>query len=275
MIHPDIIPEPNEQVWWFIVSGNQMLLAEQPEEAAIPFLDATKVPGANTEYTAKIGTYRDAPAFMLMQDSCAMVLPGYHWQPLRNSMAMGDADLFALGGRACQIQHFLGTHRFCGRCGSHTVQSRDELAVICPECEFTCYPRISPCIIVAIYRDTGSTPELLLARGVRHPEGMFSVLAGFVESGESLEQCLHREVFEEAGVLVTDVRYVTSQIWPFPHSLMAGFIARYAGGDLVLEPTELLEGDWFALDQLPRTPPLGTIAAKLIATVKAEVNARS
>lgn len=275
MIQPDIVPEPDERVWWFIVSGNQMLLTEQPESAAIPFVTAAEVPGAKTEYTAKIGTYRGAPAFMLMQTSPAMVLTGYHWQPLRNSLAFGDADLFALGGRACQIQHFLDTHRFCGRCGSHTVQNRDELAVICPECEFTCYPRISPCIIVAIYRVTESTPELLLARGVRHPEGMFSVLAGFVESGESLEQCLHREVFEEAGIEVADLRYVTSQTWPFPHSLMAGFIARYAGGDLLLEPTELIEGGWFALDQLPRTPPSGTIAAKLIATVKAEVMACS
>ncbi|MCH8493713.1 MAG: NAD(+) diphosphatase [Idiomarina sp.] len=275
MIHPDIVPEPNERVWWFIVSGNQILFAKEPANAEIPFLTSNEVPGADIEYTAKIGTYRDAPAFMLMQATPELSLPGYHWQPLRNALGFVDPNVFALGGRACQIQHFLGTHQFCGRCGSHTVQSRDELAVICPECEFTCYPRISPCIIVAIYRDVENTREVLLARGFRHPEGMFSVLAGFVESGESLEECLRREVREEANVEVTDIRYVTSQIWPFPHSLMAGFIARYAGGELALDPSELIEGGWFALDQLPQTPPSGTIASHLIATVKAEVNASS
>lgn len=279
MIQPDVVPEANQPVWWFIVAGNQILLAPQgsePQASLVPLLTARELPAASQEYTAKIGTYRGAPAFMLMQEQPSIKVLGYEWQPLRSALAFADHELFALGGRACQIQHFLSTHQFCGRCGSHTVQDRDELAVVCPECAFTCYPRISPCIIVAIYRDSESVGrEILLAQGIRHPEGLFSVLAGFVESGESFEQCLQREVFEEAGITVTDIRYVTSQTWPFPHSLMAGFTARYAGGELTLDPKELVAGNWFALDQLPRTPPSGTIAAHLIATVKAEVAARS
>lgn len=273
MIQPDIVPAQDESVWWFIVSGNQILVAENAGAgvAAIPFLPSHEVPGAEVEYTAKIGDYRGAPAFMLMQKEPELKLPGFHWQPLRNTLALSDADLFALGGRACQVQHFLTTHQYCGRCGTMTVQDRDELAVICPECEFQCYPRISPCIIVGIYRDD----EILLARGVRHPEGLFSVLAGFVESGESLEQCLHREVYEEVGIEVTDLRYIASQTWPFPHSLMAGFIARYKSGELKLEPSELIAGGWYKVDDLPTIPPPGTIAGKLIATVIAEVKARS
>ncbi|RUO36719.1 NAD(+) diphosphatase [Aliidiomarina shirensis] len=271
MIQPDIIPAVDENVWWFIVSGNQILVADDENAPAIPFLPSHEVPGSEVEYTAKIGDYQGEPAFMLMQKEPELKLSGFSWQPLRNTLARSDADLFALGGRACQIQHFLTTHQYCGRCGSLTVQDRDELAVICPECEFQCYPRISPCIIVGIYRDD----EILLARGVRHPEGLYSVLAGFVESGESLEQCLHREVYEEAGIQVTDLRYIASQTWPFPHSLMAGFIARYAGGELKIDPSELIAGDWFKIDDLPRIPPPGTIAGKLIATVIAEVKARS
>ena len=107
-------------------------------------------------------------------------------------------------------------------------------------------------MIVAVYRGK----QILWARGVRHPEGLFSVLAGFVESGESFEQCVHREVFEEVGVRVRNIRYVTSQPWPFPHSLMAGFIAEYDSGELNLQDDEIISANWFDLDQLPRTPPL-------------------
>lgn len=272
MIKPDVMPPSDSAVWWFIICGTQVLASTNENSAElVPYGNAKFIPGAETEYTAQIGDYRGKPAFVMSLAEPTLQLSEYEWQPLRQLLRFGDSELFALAGRACQLQHFLETHQYCGKCGSHTVQDRDELAVLCPQCEFRCYPRISPCMIVAVYRGK----QILLARGVRHPEGLFSVLAGFVESGESFEQCVHREVFEEVGVRVRNIRYVTSQPWPFPHSLMAGFIAEYDSGELNLQDDEIISANWFDLDQLPRTPPLGTIAARLIATVKAEVRARS
>ncbi|WP_194756793.1 NAD(+) diphosphatase [Aliidiomarina indica] len=264
MIQPADTPQRDDAVNWFIVQGNQLLT---DHDGKIPIADITRFPLAELEYTAKIGELEGMPAYVLVWPKDVTVPDGLQWTPLRQLLLVSDSETFALAGKACQVHHFLQTHQYCGRCGSETVQMETELAVLCPQCDFLCYPRISPCIIVAIYKGS----DILLARGSRHPEGLFSILAGFVESGESLEQAVHREVLEEAGIQIKDVRYRFSQPWPFPHSLMAGFTAQWHSGTLVLDPSELIEGNWFALTDLPKTPPEGTIAARLIATVKAEV----
>lgn len=264
MIRPAETPAADVQVHWFIVRENKLLTDPQGN---LPVARIDDFPQAMTAYTARIGELAEGPAYVMLWPEDEREPAGYLWTPLRQLLLSKDSEAFALAGRACQVQHFLLTHQFCGRCGHRTEEVQHELAVSCPACEFVSYPRISPCIIVAIYQGR----EILLARGSRHPEGLFSVLAGFVESGESLEQALHREVFEEAGIQVTDLRYRFSQPWPFPHSLMAGFTARWEAGDLNFDEDELLEGGWFDIEALPQTPPPGTIAARLIATVKAEV----
>lgn len=268
MIRPAETPAADVEVQWFIVKGNMLLTDAQGN---LPIAQCGRVPHAMSAYTARIGAYAGRPAYMLLWPESEQEPAGYLWTPLRHLLLSEDNEIFALAGRACQVHHFLCTHQFCGRCGQPMQEAENELAMHCPACELVSYPRISPCIIVAIYRGQ----EILLARGRRHPEGLFSVLAGFVESGESLEQALHREVFEEAGISVTDVQYRFSQPWPFPHSLMAGFTARWDSGELNFDPEELLEGGWFDVRSLPQTPPPGTIAARLIETVKAEVLASS
>ena len=146
-----------------------------------------------------------------------------------------------------------------------------EMAMQCGTCSHRCYPRISPCIIVAI-RDG---ERLLLAQGVRHKGGMYSTLAGFVESGESLEETVHREVFEEVGVRVKNLEYFSSQPWPFPHSLMVGFLAEYDGGDLVLDKNEILDAGWYTKDNLPLIPPKFSIAGQLIEASFARIEQES
>jgi len=173
---------------------------------------------------------------------------------------MQDEARFLMAARAKQVAEFMATHRYCGRCGSRMQAVDWELAMQCHHCDHRCYPRISPCIIVAITKGE----QILLARSKRHPAGLYSVLAGFVETGESLEQALAREVMEEAGIEVKNIRYVASQPWPFPHSLMCGYTAEWAAGDLHIDPIELEHGDWFAFDQLPSIPNEGTIAHRLI-----------
>jgi NAD+ diphosphatase len=135
-----------------------------------------------------------------------------------------------------------------------------ERAKRCPACGLLSFPRLSPAIIVLVERDD----RVLLARGVNFPEGMYSTLAGFVEPGESLEEAVHREIGEEVGVALTDLRYFGSQPWPFPHSLMIGFTARYAGGEIVLDDREIADAAWFTADRMPRVPQKLSIARRLI-----------
>ena len=187
-----------------------------------------------------------------------------HWElmSLRQALMASPDSAFYVAGRAWQYVHFFRTHQFCGQCGERTERVNWEMAVQCRRCHHRSYPRVSPCIIVAVH----DGERLLLARGVRHRElNMYSTLAGFVESGESLEHAVHREIFEEVGVKVKDLEYFGSQPWPFPHSLMVGYIARYAGGDIVPEEGEIDDAQWFYPDALPKTPPSLSIAGQLIA----------
>jgi NAD+ diphosphatase len=173
--------------------------------------------------------------------------------------ALGDA-LFLAAGRATQIVEWAATHRFCGRCAAPTERVAGERCMRCPACELMSYPRISPAIIVLVRRGD----EALLARGARFPAAFYSTLAGFAEVGESLEETLAREVREEVGVEVKNARYFGSQPWPFPHSLMIGFVAEWAGGDIKADGKEILDARWFRADALPAIPPPISIARRLI-----------
>ncbi|MEW9798518.1 NAD(+) diphosphatase [Alteromonas sp. CYL-A6] len=175
-------------------------------------------------------------------------------------MQQPDAG-FDVVGRAWQYVHFLRTHQFCGQCGARTEKVKWEMAVHCHQCGHRSYPRVSPCVIVAIH----DGERILLAKGTRHRDlNIYSTLAGFVESGESLEAAVHREVFEEVGVTLSDIEYFDSQPWPFPHSLMVGFIARYKAGEIKPEEGEIDDAQWFDIDALPKVPPRLSIAGQLI-----------
>lgn len=173
---------------------------------------------------------------------------------------------WVIAGRAVQLVEWARTHRFCGRCGTATVMAENERAYICPSCRLMNFPRLSPAIITLVTRGEGDDEEALLARGTNFQVPLYSCLAGFVEPGENLEQAVQREVYEEVGVLVTDVTYVSSQPWPFPNSLMLGFTARYGSGDLVLDEKEIMDAKWFRRDELPMIPGSISIARKLIDT---------
>ena len=178
-------------------------------------------------------------------------------------------DHFAIAGRAVQIVEWDRTHRYCGGCGEPTVDEPRERAKRCTACGQLAFPRISPAVIVRISRGN----EILLAHGTRFPEAYYSVLAGFVEPGESLEETVAREVREEVGVEVQNIRYFGSQPWPFPNSLMVGFTAEYAGGDLAPDPREIADVRWFSVDDLPHIPPPVSIARWLIDAFVADVTA--
>lgn len=210
------------------------------------------------EMLLQIGEYQGKPCVLaIYQDRLDKP---EDWLSARH-LLNADADWFELAARATQLALFVQTHQYCGQCGDKMQLVSWELAMLCPCCGHRAYPRISPCILVAVYRDD----EILLARSSRHKPGYFSILAGFVESGETLEQAAVREVAEEVGVHIDQLEYAGSQPWPFPHSLMMGFYARYVSGDLVCQEHEIEEAAWFRLDALPQVPPTESLSGRMIA----------
>ena len=173
---------------------------------------------------------------------------------------------YAVAGRAIQIIAWERDHQFCGRCGTPTERVRGERARRCPRCELVAYPRISPAIIVLIERDD----TILLARGHAFAAGRFGIIAGFVEPGESLEDAVRREVREEVGIELGEVRYFGSQPWPFPHGIMIGFRAHHRAGELAIDEGELAEAGWYRIDELPNVPARLSIARRLIDAWAAE-----
>ncbi|TVR71061.1 MAG: NAD(+) diphosphatase [Spirochaetaceae bacterium] len=163
--------------------------------------------------------------------------------------------------RAFHLAHWDRNTLFCGTCASPMTRVPGEIAKQCPSCGTISYPRISPAVIVAVVREG----KLLMAHSPRHPEGMHSVLAGFVEAGETLEYTVAREVQEETGITVRNIAYFASQPWPFPNSLMVGFTAEYAEGELTVSGEEIVNADWFGPAELPeRIPDRYSIARRLI-----------
>jgi NAD+ diphosphatase len=173
-----------------------------------------------------------------------------------------DEPTWALAGRAVQLVEWQRNHRFCGRCGTPTVEAPGERATKCPECGLLAYPRLAPAVIMLVERDDG---RALLARNANFPSGMFSCLAGFVEPGETLEHAVRREVMEEVGLAIGDVEFRGSQPWPFPHQVMIGFGAQYLSGEIAIDGREIVEAQWFTPDATPNFPTGGmSIAGRLI-----------
>lgn len=179
---------------------------------------------------------------------------------LRNTFSILDDALFSAAWRAIHLLHWRKTHTYCGVCGHKNSNKEDEQAMICSQCKHVTYPRIAPCIIVLVTNND----KILLARSPHFPPKIYSTLAGFVEPGESLEQTLHREIFEEVGVRVSNLKYVGSQPWPFPDSLMIGFTVEYVSGDIKIDPKEIEDAQWFDIHHLPTLPQSGSISRKII-----------
>jgi NAD+ diphosphatase len=259
---PGIAPPAlqSEPAWWFAFVGNKLLVCLEGTVSQIPNLISLADIGLVPVRTQFLGTLDNQPCYSAELPKDVITPDGMTLRGLRELYGTLDEDLFVLSGRAIQIVGWDRTHQYCGHCGTPTTQLPHERAKRCPNCGLVNYPRLSPAVIVLISRGE----ELLLARAPRFPAGMYGLIAGFVEPGESLEETVVREVREEVGIEVKDIRYFGSQPWPFPNSLMIGFTATYASGDIALEPEELADAAWFSKHKLPQIPPKLSIARKLI-----------
>ena len=178
----------------------------------------------------------------------------------RELPAIFGYDLFVRAGIAFQMMNLTRSNQFCGACGAGMRDHQVDRARECPACGHLVYPVMSPAIIVAVTKED----KLLMGHGVNFPSGRYSVLAGFVEPGETFEEAVAREICEESQVRVQNVRYFGSQPWPFPNSMMIGFKADWASGDPQADGAELTDVKWFSRDELPEIPPSVSISRMLI-----------
>jgi NAD+ diphosphatase len=247
--------------WWFAFRDGELLVAEPPTGgAAVPLVPDLATFGPEPVRRQYLGTLDGRPAWSAEFDVAVEAPAGFAFRGLRELHGRLHETVWAVAGRAVQIVAWDRDHAFCGRCGTGTERTPGERARRCPVCGLTAFPRVSPAIIVLIERGEA----ILLARGHRTPPGRFGIVAGFVEAGESLEDAVRREVREEVGLEIADLRYFGSQPWPFPHGIMIGFTARHATGEVAPDPAELVEAGWYTFDQLPRVPPKLSIARRLI-----------
>lgn len=252
-------PQQHSDHSTFLFRGDELLvraadlaLPDQDIHAAIALPDAQIHP---------VGLFNDRYFRAAWVDRETAPAAGYEFRKLRALFGAMDDQLVSLAGRAFQITEWARTHRYCGACGGAMELAQGERCYRCAACGMMAYPRISPAMMVLIRKGDA----ILLARHTAAPGNRFSPLAGFLEAGESVEDAVHREVFEEVGLQVKNLAYFGSQSWPFPHSLMLAFTAEYAGGSIRVDETEIAEARWFGPgDEFPEYAVGVSISGELI-----------
>ncbi|CAA9477760.1 MAG: NADH pyrophosphatase, decaps 5'-NAD modified RNA [uncultured Rubrobacteraceae bacterium] len=244
---------------WFAFRDERLLVLEG-DEPRVPRASNLEVLGLEASFSQPVGHLDGSLCWAVEVPEGVEAPGGSEFRDLRAIFAAVNEEFFAVAGRAKQVVRWHATHRFCGRCGGETKPVGGEMAMRCSLCGMMHYPRVSPAVIVRVRRGE----EILLARSPGFPKGLRSVLAGFVEPGESIEETVHREVREEVGIEVENLGYFGSQPWPFPNSLMIGFTADYAGGELAPQPGEIEDAAWYRAHDLPQLPPKVSIARRMI-----------
>lgn len=245
----------DKTTYWILRCQHRLLF--MADGAHFPVAEAAAFAGAGQVLVVGEGAdYR----YLAVDVDAFPPIAGAEPTPLRAIFTLAGPELFALAGRATQLLDWQANHRYCGHCGTPTEIMAGEPAMRCPACGLLAYPRLSPAVMVLV-RDG---EKLLLARSPHFKPGVYSALAGFVEAGETLEQCAVREVREEVGVEIANLRYFSSQPWPFPNSLMIAFFADYVSGTITPQPGEIEDAGWYLPAELPLLPDPVSIARRLI-----------
>jgi NAD+ diphosphatase len=259
---PDFKPPScrTESALWFILDKGHLLTKITADRYCIPDTADLEALQISLPHKLYLGSLDGQACYAGALETGSFFDANFKLINLRTLFGLIPDALIWIAGRANQLLYWHLTHLYCGKCGQETEDKVEERAKICPQCQHVSYPRLSPAVIVAILRDN----RILLARNRRFKMPFYSVLAGFVEPGESLEECVTREIKEEVGITVKNIRYFGSQPWPFPDSLMIAFVSEYAGGEIVLDGSEISEAAWFSKNNLPKIPPKISIARQLI-----------
>ncbi len=258
--------ENSAKAYWFVFNSSEQLnsskMLANVETGQIPLVKDLNELNITPLRKIYLGTLMDHPCYAAEVDmEVESIVPeGMAFEDLRSLYQILDEDIYLLAGRAIQIINWDKHHQFCGKCGTPTETMDKEMAKVCPECGFISFTRISPAVIVAIVKEG----KLLMAKHNYGQYRKYGLIAGFVEAGETLEEGLEREIMEEVGLKVKNIKYFGSQSWPFPHSLMIGFTAEYESGEIEVDGKEIAHAKWFETKDLPEIPSRISIAGELI-----------
>jgi NAD+ diphosphatase len=243
--------------YWLLVRDQNLIVVPEGDGFRLPTGDLASAFDGQLDRPVWLGTFRGQPCWAAPVPQEVTVPDGLQWETLvpMKGTRLPD-DLLSLGGIAMQATYWESTSRHCPRCGAPTERIEGEWGRRCAQCRYEHYPHLHPAVIVLV--EDGE--RALLTRKSGWAPGRYALVAGFVDNGESLEAAVRREVKEEVGVDVTDIRYVGSQNWPFPSQLMIGFVAAYAGGEIRTDSEELEDARWFPRDNLPQGPSRHSIA---------------
>jgi NAD+ diphosphatase len=255
-----VAPEAPESSFHIVVSDGEVLGINGQHPWRALTQDEWRWCGLEARSTHYLGDLSGVPVFAEEVDADSDDPEGYEFNTLWGFLMSVEQSVFYLIGRAKQIIDWHKQHHFCGACGEVTSTAPVDRSRKCEKCNLAFYPRLSPSIIVLVHRGE----EILLAKGANTRGNFYSTLAGFVEAGESIEETVHREVFEEVGLKVKNLKYFSSQSWPFPNSLMLGFHAEYESGEIVLQEEEIADARWFHYSDLPNKPAMMSISGWLI-----------
>ena len=253
-------PVDNDPAYWFVFCSNKLLVLVEKDKATIPYFKSLSELNITPVRIQYLGTLEGSPCYSAEATTETAVPEGMEFKELRSLYGVLDEDIFLLAGKAIQIVSWDQTNQFCGRCGTSMETLEGERAKICPACGLINYPRISPAAITAVIKGN----KILLTHNAAFKGNIHSLIAGFVEPGETIEECVHREIFEEVGLKVKNLKYFGSQPWPFPNSLMVGFTAEYESGEISVDGQEITEAGWYEAGNLPDLPGKMSIARKII-----------
>ncbi|KOF57134.1 MULTISPECIES: NAD(+) diphosphatase [Clostridium] len=259
-ILPGVLKKSSSCDLGFVFFKGSLLVKKLEGDLYIPTFDEIKKLNINYESEFFLGEFKKKACFTVEASDETNLSEGFEFISLREIGAIMDEEIFEAAGRASEILNWDRNHRFCGRCGSKTENKKDEMAKICPKCGNIMYPVICPAIIVGITNGD----KILLAHNSNFKNNMYSLIAGFVETGENLKSAVKREIFEEVGIKVKNIRYYKSSSWPFPNSLMIGFFAEYDSGEIKVDGKEIMAADWFTKDNFPNLPKKFSLARKII-----------
>lgn len=260
------IKENDNNAYWFIFNSSKLLVEIINDKTSIPTaknIEELKISTISKQY---LGTLNSHNCYAISTNSIEVENDSMCFKELRSLYDYLDEDIFLLAGKAIQIIRWEENHKFCGRCGSATDTVKGEYAKACSKCGLTNYPRISPAVITAVIKDG----EILLAHNKSFGGNKHSLIAGFIEPGETLEEGVQREIFEEVGIKVKNIKYFASQPWPFPNSLMVGFTAEYESGEISVDGNEIIKANWFKSFDDIELPTKVSIAREIIDWYKEE-----
>ncbi len=254
-------PAATEPGPWVLLQGGNVLLHEQADTLSLPEDDLI-APIAQALTPLCFASLAGRPVRAATVAAGTPLPDGLVAEPFNAFRERIPIDIMSMAGLGKQVLHWQQMSRFCSHCNAPLEQLPDSWGKTCTACNNEHFPHIHPCAIVLIRRDD----QLLLIRKPEWPVGRYSLVAGFLDMGESMEECAMREAMEETGVTIRNVRYITSQAWPFPAQMMVGFVADYASGDLKVDGKEIEDARWFTIGSLPSLPASRSIARYLIDT---------